>query len=136
MKMDFARTNFSSGAPLEEKAGYSRVVKVGPFVYVGGTASVQPDGTVYGENNAYAQTKYIFEKMIKCLETAGAKREETIRVKMYATDMSRSKEYIQAYSEFFKDIRPLCTLVGISALNRPAQLVEIELDAIIGSVLK
>lgn len=131
--MDFTRTNYSSGAPLEEKAGYSRVVKAGPFVYVGGTTSVQPDGSVFGENDAYAQTKYILEKMIKCLEQAGAKKEEVIRVKMYATDMTRAKECIQAYSEFFKQVRPLCTLVGTSALNRPTQLVEIEIDAIIGA---
>jgi enamine deaminase RidA (YjgF/YER057c/UK114 family) len=133
--MNFERTNYSSGAPLEEKAGYSRVVKAGPFVYVGGTTSVQPDGTVYGENDGYAQAKYIFEKMIKCLEQAGVQKEEVIRVKMYATDMSRSKEYIRAYSEFFKPVKPLCTLVGIAALNRPAQLIEIEIDAIIGATV-
>jgi enamine deaminase RidA (YjgF/YER057c/UK114 family) len=134
--MNFERTNYSSGAPLEEKAGYSRVVKAGPFVYVGGTTSVQPDGTVYGENDGYAQAKYIFEKMIKCLEQAGVQKEEVIRVKMYATDMSRSKEYIRAYSEFFKPVKPLCTLVGIAALNRPAQLIEIEIDAIIGATVQ
>ena len=40
------RVNYSSGAPLEEKVGYSRMVKVGDHIYVGGTTSVQPDGTV------------------------------------------------------------------------------------------
>ncbi len=133
--MNLERTNYSSGSPLEEKAGYSRVVKVGPFVYVGGTTSVQADGTVYGEGDGYAQTKFILEKMISCLEKAGSKKEEVIRVKMYATDMGRSKEYIEAYSEFFKPVKPLCTLVGISALNRPAQLIEIEIDAVMGSSL-
>lgn len=130
--MDFKRTNYSSGAPLEDKIGYSRVVKAGPFVYVGGTTSVNSDGSVYGENDGYAQTKFILEKMIKCLEQAGSKKEEVVRVKMYVTDMGRTKEYAEAYTEFFKDIKPLCTLVGISALNRPTQLVEIEIDAIIG----
>jgi len=134
--MNLERTNYSSGAPLEEKAGYSRVVKVGPFIYVGGTTSVQPDGSVFGENDGYGQTKYILEKMIKCVEQAGGKKEEVIRVKMYVTDMGRSKEYIQAYSELFKEVRPLCTLVGISALNRPTQLIEIEVDAVIGAELK
>lgn len=133
--MEFKRTNYSSGAPLEEKAGYSRVVKAEPFVYVGGTTSVQPDGSVFGENDGYAQTKYILEKMIKCLEQAGSKKEEVVKVKMYATDMTRAKEYIQAYSEFFKSIKPLCTVVGTSALNRPTQLIEIEIDAIIGSTI-
>ena len=47
MKME--RTNYSSGAPLEEKVGYSRMVKIGPYIKIGGTTSVQPDGTVYGE---------------------------------------------------------------------------------------
>jgi enamine deaminase RidA (YjgF/YER057c/UK114 family) len=130
--MKLTRSNYSSGAPLEETAGYSRVVKVGPFIYVGGTTSVQPDGSVYGENDGYAQTRFVLGKMLKHLAEAGGKREEVIRVKMYATDMSRSKEYIQAYSEYFKDVKPLCTLVGINALNRPSQLIEIEIDAIIG----
>ncbi len=133
--MNFERTNYASGSPLEESAGYSRVVKAGPFVLVGGTTSVQPDGSVYGADG-YEQTKFILEKMIRCLEQAGAKKEEVVRVKMYATDMSRSKEYIQAYSEFFKPIKPLCTLVGIAALNRPTQLIEIEMDAIIGAEVK
>ncbi len=132
--MDLTRTNYSSGAPLEEIAGYSRVVKVGPFVYVGGTTSVQPDGTVFGENDGYGQTKYILDKMIKFLEQAGSNKAEVVRVKMYVTDMSKTKDYIQAYSEFFKEIKPLCTLVGIAALNRPSQLIEIEIDAVIGSV--
>lgn len=39
-----ARQNFSSGAPLEEKVGYSRMVRVGNQVFIGGTTSVQPDG--------------------------------------------------------------------------------------------
>ncbi len=34
------RVNYSSGAPLEETVGYSRAVKVGNMVYVGGTTIV------------------------------------------------------------------------------------------------
>lgn len=131
--MTFERTNYSSGAPLEEKVGYSRMVKAGPFVYVGGTTSVQPDGTVYGENDPYAQTKYVLEKQIKLLETAGASKEEVVRVKVYATDMKFSGEICRAYSELFKAVKPLCTLVGTTALNRPTQIVEIEMEAVIGA---
>lgn len=132
--MDFKRTNYSSGAPLEEKVGYSRMVKTGPFVFVGGTTSVQPDGAVYGEN-AYEQTKYVLEKQVKLLETAGASASDVVKVKVYSTDMKFSGEICQAYSEIFHDIRPLCTVVGTPALNRPTQFVEIEMDAVIGSTL-
>ena len=52
--MEHKRTNYSSGAPLEEKVGYSRMVKIDDQVFIGGTTSVQPDGSVYGET-AYEQ---------------------------------------------------------------------------------
>ncbi|EGW41777.1 Rid family hydrolase [Desulfosporosinus sp. OT] len=129
--LSWTRTNYSSGAPLEDLVGYSRVVKVGPFIYVGGTTSVQPDGSVYGENDPYSQTKYILEKLIKLIENAGAKRADVTKIKIYTTDMSLGGEIGRAYSELFKDVKPLFTMVGTTALNRPTQLVEIEMDAII-----
>lgn len=132
--MVFTRENFSSGSPLEAKVGYSRVVKAGPFINVGGTTSVQADGSVYGEGNMYEQCRFIFKKMIQCLEDAGGKVEEVVRVKMYLTDMSLAGEAIRAFSESFKEIKPLCTAVGINALNRPSQLAEIEIDSIQGAV--
>ncbi|AVK49754.1 hypothetical protein AXY43_18170 [Clostridium sp. MF28] len=129
--MDLTRTNYSSGVPLEEKTGYSRMVKVGPFVYIGGTTSVQPDGTVYGEDSAYEQTKYILEKLVKLLEKSGSKKEEVIRIKGYTIDMKYGAEIARAYSEIFHDIKPLFTMVGTPMLNRPSQLIEIEMDAVI-----
>jgi len=129
------RKNYSSGAPLEDKVGYSRMVKVGDFVFIGGTTSVQPDGSVYGESDPYEQAKYIFDKQIKLLLTAGSKKEEVFRVKAYATDMKYAAEVSRAYSEFFHETKPLFTMVGISMLNRPSQLVEIEMDAVIGSAV-
>ena len=131
--MDLKRTNYSSGAPLEEKIGYSRMVKVGPFVYIGGTTSVQPDGTVYGAN-AYEQTKYVLDKQIKLLKQAGGSKEEGVKVKVYATDMKMAGEICQAYSEFLHDVTPLCTVVGTTQLNRPTQFVEIEMEAILGAI--
>ena len=58
------RTNYSSGAPLEEIAGYSRMVKVGDHVYIGGTTAVQSDGTVCGEP-PNEQARFIFENLKK-----------------------------------------------------------------------
>lgn len=134
--MELIRKNYSSGSPLEEKTGYSRMITVGPFVYIGGTTAVQSDGTVYGIGSAYEQSKFILKKFISLLEKSGVKKEEVIKVKCYATDMSYAPEIAKAYSEFFFEIKPLLTIVGINMLNRPTQLVEIELDAIIGSTVK
>lgn len=120
----------ASGAPLEDKVGYSRMVKVGPFVFIGGTTSVQPDGSVYGDT-AYEQSKYVFEKQIKLLQQAGAKPEDVIKVDAFVTDIKFASEISDAYKEFFHDVRPLFTVVGTPALNRPTQFVEIEMQAVI-----
>ncbi len=129
------RENISSGAPLEEKVGYSRAVKVGNFVFVGGTTSTNPEGLVEGEGDAYLQTKIILQKIEQALSKAGAKLSEVYRVRLYVTDIKQAQETMRAYSEFFKEIKPVTILVEISALARPAHLVEIEADAIIGSYL-
>ena len=129
------RENFSSGAPLEEKVGYSRAVKVGNFVFVGGTTSTNPEGVVEGEADAYLQTKIILQKIEQALSRAGAKLSEVYRVRIYVTDIKKAQEYMRAYSEFFKEIKPVTILAEISALARPAHLVEIEAEAIIGSYL-
>ena len=134
--MNYERTLYSSGAPLEAAAGYSRAIRLGDFVFVGGTTAVQADGSVFAEGDAYAQTKYILEKMESYYLEAGARREDVYRVKMYVTDISKAKEVITAYSEFYKPIKPLATMVETPKLNRPSQVIEIEIDALIGSATK
>jgi enamine deaminase RidA (YjgF/YER057c/UK114 family) len=127
------RENFSSGAPLEDKIGYSRAVKIGNFVFVGGTTTTTPEGEVEAEGDAYLQTKIVLQKIERALKKAGAKLSEVYRVRIYVTDITRAQEYMQAYSEFFKKIKPVTILAEVNALARPAHLVEIEAEAIIGS---
>lgn len=129
------RQNFSSGAPLEDKVGYSRAVKIGNFVFVGGTTTTTPEGVVEAEGDAYLQTKIILQKIESALKRAGARLSEVYRVRIYVTDISRAQEYMQAYAEFFKEIKPVITMAEVRALARPAHLVEIEAEAIIGSYL-
>lgn len=129
------RENYSSGAPFEEKAGYSRAVKVGNMVFVGGTTTTNSKGEVEGVGDAYLQTKIILQKIEDVLNRAGAKMSNVVRVRFYVTDISRGQEYIRAYSEWFKNIRPVITMAEIKALARPDHLVEIEAEAVIGSYL-
>jgi enamine deaminase RidA (YjgF/YER057c/UK114 family) len=129
------RQNYSSGAPLENKIGYSRAVRVGNFVFVGGTTTTTPEGSVEAEGDAYLQTKIILQKIEQALKKAGARLSEVYRVRIYVTDIKRAQEYMKAYSEYFKEIKPVTILAEVSALARPAHLVEIEAEAIIGSYL-
>lgn len=129
--MDMVRRNYSSGSPLEDKIGYSRMVQVGPFVLIGGTTSVLPDGCVYGED-VYTQSKFIFEKQLALLETAGGTAGDVVSVRAYVTPQADKVGYGKAFTEFFHDVRPCNMKLTIGELNRPTQLVEIELEAVIG----
>jgi enamine deaminase RidA (YjgF/YER057c/UK114 family) len=127
------RENFSSGAPFEDKAGYSRAVRVGSMVFIGGTTSTNSEGVVEGAGDAYEQTRITLKKIEDALTRAGARLADVVRVRMYVTDINRGQEYLKAYSEWFKDIRPVITVAEVSALARPDHLIEIEADAVIGS---
>ena len=126
--MEFKRENIKGGAAFEDVAGYSRVLKAGPFVYVSGTTAVTPEGTVYGEGDPYAQAKYIFTKLVGLLEENGVSKEEVVKVNIYATSSSYNGEITKAYSEFFKEDCPARSAVQVAALPKEG-LVEIEVIA-------
>ncbi len=128
----FKRQNFSSGAPFEERVGYSRAVKIGDLVIVGGTTSTNSSGEVEAPGDAYQQTRIIFEKIEDVLIRAGTTTDNVVRVRFYVTDISRGKEYLRAYSEWFKEVKPVITMAEVTALARPEHLVEIEVEAVIG----
>ena len=126
------RINYSSGSKWEDIVGYSRAVKIGNHIEVTGTVASDDDGKVVGAEDAYAQTKFIYQKIEAVLKKAGAAMKDVVRVRMFVTDISRWQEYGRAHSEFFKDIKPCNTMVEVSALIEPGYLIEIEATAIIG----
>lgn len=127
------RQNFSSGAKWEDIVGYSRAVKVGNIIEVTGTVASDEEGRVVGRNDAYKQTRYIYQKMEKVLQQAGAKMSDVVRVRMFVTDITLWEEYGRAHSEFFRQIKPCNTMVEVSALIEPDYLIEIEATAMLTS---
>jgi enamine deaminase RidA (YjgF/YER057c/UK114 family) len=118
-------------SPYEVRYGFSRVVTAGPFVHVGGTTSVDEDGVVIGET-PYEQAVEILRKVLHELRRAGADPEQVVETRVYVTDISRGEEVGRAHSEAFSTIRPLMTMVEVSALIDPRMLVEVEAVAYTG----
>ncbi|MGB9182614.1 MAG: Rid family hydrolase [Solirubrobacteraceae bacterium] len=112
-------------SPWEGAFSFSRVVSAGPFVLVGGTTSVSEDGAVLGET-PYEQTVAILEKVEHELSRAGVGLAHVISSRVSVTDISRAEEVGRAHGEFFGDVRPLMTMVEVSALIDPRMMVEIE----------
>jgi enamine deaminase RidA (YjgF/YER057c/UK114 family) len=126
------RINYSSGAKWEEIVGYSRAVKIGNVIEVTGTVAVDDNNELIGGNNAYAQTKFIIEKIEAVLQRAGASLKDVVRTRMFVTDISRWEEYGKAHGEFFSNIRPCTSMIEVKGLIAPEYLIEIEATAVIG----
>lgn len=126
-----ARINISSGAPWEDVAGYSRAVRVGNTITVAGTTAVDEHGKLVGAGDLYEQTRFIFAKIERALQQAGAGLSDVVLTRSYLVDMGQWQEFARAHHEVFGDIRPAATAIEIKGLIDPDMLIEIEVMAII-----
>ena len=124
------RLNIPDGSPWEDIVGYSRAVRIGNTIEVAGTTAMNGNELV-GENDVYAQTFFIFQKIEKVLEKAGASMNDVVRTRMFVTDISKWEEVGKAHAKFFATVKPATSMLEVSRLISPELLIEIEVTAIV-----
>ena len=131
--MAYDRELISNGNPMEELVGFSRAVRVGPFISVGGTAPVDAAGNTVGVGDVAAQTRQCIEIIRAALEKAGSGLHDVVRLRILLTDIADWKAAVEVRKAYFGDIRPTDTIMEVSGFVNPEWLIEIEADAIIES---
>jgi enamine deaminase RidA (YjgF/YER057c/UK114 family) len=121
----------SSGSYLEPVIGFSRAVRVGNHIVVGGTAPIAAGGGTAAIGDAYGQTKRCLEIVAKAIADAGGRIEDVTRTRIILTDIGDWEAAARAHAEVFRDIRPVTTLMAVGAFVDPDWLVEIEAEAVI-----
>lgn len=111
----------SSESPYESAVGYARAVRTGPLIVVAGTTGA-------GDDSA-AQARDALRRIDVALRGVGASLADVVRTRMYVVDISQWRAVGAVHAEVFGDIRPVSTMVEVSALILPGLLVEIEADA-------
>jgi enamine deaminase RidA (YjgF/YER057c/UK114 family) len=126
------RLNVSSASPYEPVIGFSRAVRIGNLIAVGGTAPIGPDGRNVGIGDPAAQMRRCLDIASEVLAKAGASLEDVIRTRTYLVRVEDWQAIGKVHGDVFGAIRPASTMVQVAGLLDPDWLVEVEIDAVAG----
>jgi enamine deaminase RidA (YjgF/YER057c/UK114 family) len=132
----YRRVNVASGRQLEKLAHYSRALRVGDTVLQSGTTAIDREGVVRGEGDVARQVETIMTIAEWSMGKASGALRDVVRSRIYVTDASLADQAARTLARYFRDARPAATLVQVTRLARPGQLIEIEVEAVDGAGAK
>ena len=108
---------------------YSVAIRSGDQVFVSGMTGIAPGTQDIVAGGVAAQTRQTLENIRTALASGGATMADVDECTVFLKDMGDYAAMNAVYVEFFKTAPPARATVAVSALPRPAALVEIKCSA-------
>ncbi|CAM5253792.1 RidA family protein [Streptomyces griseomycini] len=119
---------FHHDVPAESDFGYSQAIRSGELIHVSGQLSLDEAGEFRHAGDFAAQLKQTHANMDKVLDHYGATRNQVVSQTLYVVDL---RQHAEATAEgnlaYFGDHRPTSTVIGVTELTFPGQVIEISL---------
>lgn len=125
------KETISTGTRWESSVGYSRAVRVGHYIHVSGTAATSENGEIVGSGDSYLQTVQCIKNIERALKHFDCTLKHVVRTRIYVVNIGDWEEVGRAHGEFFGDIKPASTMIGVRGLIESNMLVEVEADAVV-----
>ncbi|MSP51442.1 MAG: RidA family protein [Alphaproteobacteria bacterium] len=116
----------SAQVPEGPPGSYSQCKRVGNHVYMSGQIAIDRNGKLVSKSDPYLQARQIFRNIKALMEAAGGTVNDVVKITMYTLDIRFQPEIWKARREVFSGDFPASTLVGVTALFSPDNLVEVE----------
>lgn len=111
---------------------YATVSPPGALVLTAGACPIDADGVVVAVGDVAGQAAAVMANLRTVLEAAGCGLADVVRTTVYVASPDRG-DLVAAWGvvrETFGDWDPPSTLLGVSVLGWPGQLVEVEATAV------
>lgn len=117
---------YNHGLPWEYEHGITQGYCVNGTIYISGQFSHDIQGTFIGEGDIHAQTRQTLENLDRVLTGFGATRLNIAEMEIFLTNLQEHFEKcIRIFKNYIGNHRPAGTLVGVSGMAFPEQLIEI-----------
>ncbi|MFD1884917.1 RidA family protein [Paenibacillus wenxiniae] len=106
--------------------GISQGYRVDNTIYISGQFAHNADGELVGAENIEAQVRQTLNNLDSVLEQFGVTKSNLAYVELYLTDAQKHGEKaIELFKDYVGEHRPAGSMIGVTYLAFPEQLVEI-----------
>jgi 2-iminobutanoate/2-iminopropanoate deaminase len=111
----------------------AKKIDMGNFyqIYVSGVQAPKDDTHRVITDDIEEQTKFVFDDIQRILQKAGATLDHVVKAVIYLTDMNDFDKVSKIRGEYFKNSKPVSTLVEVNRMTRTGAKIEIEVTAIL-----